>query len=156
MKKSNGKKILLGLFVIFLILQFFRIDKTAPQIDLKKDFIEITNPSDEVKTLLKSTCYDCHSNETSYPWYSQIAPVSWWLKHHVDEGREELNFSEWGTYKTKKADHKLEECAEEVEEGKMPLDSYTWTHGDAVLSEKQKELLEDFFNSKRDGSSDEE
>lgn len=116
----------------------------------------MTSPSDEVKALIKGACYDCHSNATVYPWYSEVAPVSWWTKHHVNEGREELNFSVWADYSLKKADHKLEECAEEVEEGKMPLDSYTWTHGDADLNEKQRELLEDFFNSKRDGSSDED
>jgi len=155
MKKSKGKKVGLALLVIFLIMQFFRIDKSAPQVDPKLDFLEMTNPSDEVKALIKDACYDCHSYETVYPWYSNIAPVSWWTKHHVDEGREELNFSVWAEYSLKKADHKLEECAEEVEEGEMPLSSYTVTHSEAKLSKEQKESLEEFFNSKRDFSSDE-
>ena len=74
-------------------------------------------------TLLESACYDCHSYKTKYQWYSNIAPVSWWLGHNVEEGREHLNFSTWGNYPTEKAEHKLEECAEEVDEGEMPLNS---------------------------------
>ncbi len=148
MKKS--KKIILALIVIFVIMQFFRIDKSTPEIDASKDFITITNPSAEVKEILTNTCYDCHSFETKYPWYSNVAPVSWWTKKHVNEGREELNFSVWGEYSAKKADHKLEECVEEVEEGEMPLESYTITHGDAKLTNEQKELLEVFFNGLRD------
>ena len=150
MKKSKGKKILIVVIVAFIVMQFFRIDMSAPQIDVAKDFITITNPSDEVKQLLKSTCYDCHSYETKYPWYSQVAPVSWWLKHHVNEGREELNFSEWGSYDAEKVDHKLEECAEEVEEAEMPLKPYTFTHSEAKLSQEQRETLEDFFIELRD------
>lgn len=143
------KKILLFLFVSFVIIQFFRIDMNNPKVDEKNDFIAITSPNHEVESLLRRACYDCHSNETVYPWYAQIAPISWWLKNHIDEGREHLNFSEWGTYKQKRADHKLEECAEEVAEGEMPLDSYTWTHSDADLNADQKKMLKDFFNGLR-------
>lgn len=130
-------------------MQFFRITKTNAPIVVSNDFITINNPTSEVTSLLKSACYDCHSNESRYPWYSEVAPISWWLQDHIDEGKEHLNFSIWGTYSDKRADHKLEECAEEVEEGEMPLDSYTWTHNDANLSAEQRELLEDFFNSLR-------
>lgn len=156
MKKSKSKKIILLLFIVFILMQFFRIDKTTPEIEASKDFISINSPSNEVKTLIMSACYDCHSYETKYPWYSEIAPVSWWTKHHVDEGREELNFSNWGDYSPKKVDHKLEECAEEVEEGEMPLSSYTITHGEAKLSKEQKETLETYFKSLRDFSSDDD
>lgn len=156
MKKSKGKNILLLVLIVFILVQFIRIDKSVPEVDAAKDFIAISSPSDEVKTLLKNACYDCHSYESKYPWYSEIAPISWWTKHHVNEGREELNFSLWGDYSAKKADHKLEECAEEVEEGEMPLKPYTITHGDAKLSDQQKETLEAFFNGLRDFSSDDE
>jgi len=146
---KRGKKIGLILLGVFVVMQFFRITKTNVPVVASNDFIEITNPSPEVKEILKSACYDCHSNESRYPWYSEVAPVSWWLQHHIDEGKEHLNFSIWGTYSEKRADHKLEECAEEVEEGEMPLNSYTWTHSDARLTAEQKELMEDFFNSLR-------
>lgn len=144
-----GKKILLILLGVFVVMQFFRITKTNATVVASNDFISITQPNAEVKALLESACYDCHSNQTRYPWYSEVAPVSWWLQHHVDEGKEHLNFSEWGTYSEKRSDHKLEECAEEVEHGEMPLDSYTWTHSDAKLTAEQRELLEDFFTSLR-------
>ena len=101
------KKILIGLVIVFVIIQFFRIDKTNPTINKADDFISITNPPLEIASMLKASCYDCHSNETKYPWYSSISPVSWWVKHHVDEGRDELNFSKWSTFSEKKKDHKL-------------------------------------------------
>lgn len=141
------KKILLGLVAIVVILQFFRIEKTNPAVIAENDFITVHQPNEEVATLLKSACYDCHSYETNYPWYSNIAPISWWLADHIEEGREHLNFSEWGTYSEKKSKHKLHECEEEVEEGEMPLDSYTWTHSEAKLSDEQREMLEDYFKT---------
>ena len=143
------KKILIGVLAVFIIMQFFRIDTSNPKVEPGKDFIAIVQPSAEVKVLLKSACYDCHSHTTVYPWYSQIAPVSWWLKDHVDEGKEHLNFSIWGDYSAKKADHKLEECGEEVEEGEMPLSSYTWAHSEAKLTDQQRKTLAQFFNGLR-------
>ena len=143
------KKVLLGILIIFLLIQVFRIDMDNPKVEPEKDFITITQPTEDVKLLLKNACYDCHSHYTKYPWYAQIAPVSWWLKHHVDEGREELNFSEWSDYPADKADHKLEECVEEVKGGKMPLNSYTWTHGEAKLTAGQKKTLAEFFEGLR-------
>lgn len=145
-KKGLLKKVMLVLLSIFVVIQFiFRIDKTVPAFDATQDLIAITKPSEEVVNLLKSSCYDCHSYETEYPWYSNVAPVSAWIGHHIEEGREHLNFSVWGSYSPEKAEHKLEECAEETEEKKMPLSSYTLTHGDASLSEEQIETLVNWF-----------
>jgi len=144
MKKLPLKKIGLGLLVILVILQFFQIDKTNPESDPAKDLIAMTSPSEDVKLILEKACYDCHSNQTEYPWYTSVAPVSWWIKDHIDHGKGHLNFSEWGDYSVKKQDHKLEELIEEVEEGEMPLDSYTWVHGDARLSDAQKKSLMDW------------
>ena len=139
------KKIGIGLLVVVVGMQLVRIDKTNPPVDEAKDIIAVTNPPSEVTEILKAACYDCHSNETAYPWYSNVAPVSWWLQHHVEEGREHLNFSQWGDYDDKKAEHKLDECIEMLEEGKMPMNSYTWTHEEAVLTDKEKELLLDWM-----------
>ncbi len=155
-KKKVLKKVLLVLLIAFVVMQFIRIDKTNPAVVAENDFITITEPSDEIKTMLHNACYDCHSNETKYPWYSNVAPVSWWLKHHVDEGREHLNFSEWGTYSLKRQNHKLHECAEEVEEGEMPMSSYTIAHGEASLSADQKEKLAEWFESKMTQGEEEE
>lgn len=139
------KKISLILLVILIAIQFIPVDFTNPPVEEGKDFFALNEASPEVKSLIKATCYDCHSNETVYPDYSKIAPVNFWMKHHIEEGREHLNFSEWGNYAQKKREHKLQECYEEIEEDKMPLDSYTWTHESARLSDAQKQLLIDFF-----------
>jgi len=143
------KKILYGLLIIVVGIQFFRIDKTNPEFNITNDFIEITSPPEEIVALLKSTCYDCHSNETKYPWYSNIAPISWWVKDHINEGRDEMNFSEWGAFKLKRKDHKLEEVAEMLEKGEMPLDEYTWTHSEAKLTQEQKIQLIAWFKAMR-------
>jgi len=142
------KKIGIGVAVILVVIQFFRIDQSNPTVDPSQDMIALLKPSEEIKGVIKSACYDCHSHETVYPWYANVAPVSWWVKHHVDEGKEHLNFSEWATYAPKKAAHKLEECYEEVEEGEMPLNSYTWMHGHANLDVQQRKKLVAWFKSK--------
>ncbi|HVD98093.1 MAG TPA: heme-binding domain-containing protein [Cytophagaceae bacterium] len=147
--RFSFKKIAFGFIVLLLVIQVFRIDKTNPPVDVKNDFISTTNAPLAVGQILKTSCYDCHSNETRYPWYTNVAPLSWWVKDHINEGREELNFSEWKNYNAKKADHKLEECIEQIEEGEMPMYSYTLSHSEATLSEAQKKLLIDWFASVR-------
>lgn len=152
--RTHIKKTGLALLFILVAIQFIRIDKTAPPVVPGEDFMAVTNPSNEVRQILTTACYDCHSYETKYPWYSQIAPVSWWLKNHVNEGREELNFSVWKGYKSRRQDKKLKECAELIEEGEMPLYSYTITHRSARLNNEQKAVLIRFFNSLRTRESD--
>ena len=134
-------KIILGVLAIFVIMQFFGIDKENPSYPAENDFIAITNPPAEIAQIIKTSCYDCHSYHTEYPWYTSIAPLSWWIGDHIEEGREHFNLSEWGSYSEKKALHKLEEFYEEVEEGEMPLYSYTLIHGEASLSPEQVEKL---------------
>jgi hypothetical protein len=146
--KAIVKKILIGLLVVLVAIQFIRIDKDNPPVEESQEFMTLTNPPAEIATLMKTACYDCHSHETKYPWYTNVSPVSWWVKDHIDEGREHLNFSVWGTYSAKKAAHKLEECYEEVEEGHMPLPSYLWVHSEAKLSEEQVNLLVSWFKEK--------
>ena len=138
---DTSKKIVLGVVAILLVLQFFRIEKTTVNPNPANDLLVMEQAPAEVTTILKQACYDCHSYESNYPWYTNIAPVSWWIAHHIDEGREHLNFSEWATYSAKRKAHKMEELIEEVEEGEMPLDSYTWVHGEARLTIEQKEAL---------------
>jgi len=144
-KKKLLKKIGLGILIVFAGIQFVRIDKTNPEIKEGNDIISILNPSEEIREILKANCYDCHSNEVVYPWYSNIAPVSWVVGHHVEEGREHLNFSEWGDYDAERQEHKIEECYEEMEEHEMPLSGYGIMHGD--MTEEDREKLEDWFKS---------
>jgi len=143
------KKIGIGLVIILALMQFKQIDKTNPEYNEAEDFITITQPSEEIATLIKAACYDCHSHQAKYPWYSNVAPISWMVEHHIEEGREHLNFSKWGSYDTKKANHKLEECIEEIEEGEMPMKPYVVMHSEAKMSKEQKKALMAFFQNER-------
>lgn len=142
------KKILIALPIIFILMQFVRIDKTNPSYSLNNDFIEIEKPSKEIAEILKTSCYDCHSNQSTYPWYSNVAPVSWIVKNHINEGREHFNLSEWNQYSTEDKKDIMHECAEEVEEGNMPMKPYLLMHSEAKLTEKQRGILIDFFERK--------
>ena len=137
------KKILkivgLVLLVVLLVMQFFRPEKNSGGYETLEAFVADTKPSDEVSVILKNNCYNCHSDQTTYPWYAEISPISLWLDDHVEHGKGDFNMSAWDSYSVKKKDHKLDELIEEVEEGEMPLDSYTWIHGN--LSEEDKKIL---------------
>jgi hypothetical protein len=146
-KRLSGKNIALFFVSLLIVMQVFRIDKTTQAVDNTKDFIALTSANAEVANTLKTACYDCHSNQPVYPWYTNIAPVSWWIKHHINEGSHHLNFSEWGTYSEKRRNHKLEECIEMVEEDEMPMSSYTIMHGNAKLTDSQKLQLVEFFRA---------
>lgn len=135
------KKIVISLLILLVLIQLVRVDRTNPVVDSQQDFITLTKPPVEIVSLLKTACYDCHSNETNYPWYFSVAPISWWAKDHVNDGRKHLNYSIWGTYKKERQAHKLEEMYSEVEEGEMPLSSYTLVHSDAKLTPEQKTAL---------------
>ena len=89
--------------------------------------------------ILEQKCYDCNSNNTVYPWYAEVAPISLWIDGHIEEGREHFNVSDWASWDLEKKDHIMDELVEEVEEGHMPEDSYTWMHG--KLSQEEKEML---------------
>ena len=153
-KRLTLKNTVYALLILLLVMQLFRIDKTNPPADFSKDFITLTQPPPEIAGMLKTSCYDCHSNATTYPWYTNVAPISWWIKHHINDGRKHLNFSIWGSYTSRKADHKLEECVEMTEEGEMPMTSYTLLHGKAKLSKEQQAALVSWFNSLRTHESD--
>lgn len=139
------KKVLVVLLVAFVIIQFFRIDKTNPPLNKGTDFLVIKNTPENIATLMKGACYDCHSNESKYPWYSNIQPLGWFLENHIREGRKHLNFSEFATYEPKRQARKLEEAAEQIETGEMPLSSYVLGHPEADLSAEQKTLLINYF-----------
>ena len=144
-----GKKIAWALLVIFIGMQFYRPERNTDTGDHLASFLSETNPSEEVRGILKSSCYDCHSNQTEYPWYNQVAPVSWWLADHIEEGKEHLNFSGWGSYNSKKKDHKLEEVVEILESAEMPLKEYTWTHAEARLTDQQREAVMEWARQTR-------
>jgi hypothetical protein len=141
------KKILGALLLALLLIQFIRPSQDNPPTDQAQSFQQVANPPAEVVNVLKSACYDCHSNETVYPWYSQIAPFSWWLANHINEGREHLNFSTYGQISAEDKGKVMEEIAEVIQKNEMPLASYTWLHPEAKLSEAQKNMLMQWANS---------
>ena len=128
----------------FIIIQFFRGDFPENRTENPNDIFETVEASVEVKNLIRAACYDCHSMETKYPWYSQVAPVSWWIIDHIEEGRDELNFSDFNTYKERRMLRKLKEIAEEVEGEKMPLPSYIRGHSEARLTDEQRVMIQDW------------
>ena len=138
------KKLLILALIAFVVMQFFRVDKNKAEGDYLAAFVAETNPPDEVMQTLKTACLDCHSNNTRYPWYAEVAPISYWLADHIDHGKGELNFSEWVSYSKRRKDHKMEELIEEVKKKHKPLDSYTWVHKDAVLSDAQITAMVDW------------
>ncbi|MEJ8589764.1 heme-binding domain-containing protein [Riemerella anatipestifer] len=139
------KKVALALLAAGVILQFFQIDKTNPPVDKGMDFAQIKKMPESTANILKSACYDCHSNETKYPWYTNIQPVAWFVKEHIDDGRKRLNFSTFATYSPEKQAEKIEESIEEIEKGGMPLESYLLAHPEAKLSDSQKQELVSFL-----------
>ena len=136
------KRILTLLLIVLVLLQLWRPEKNVSAENVVADFEKETNPPAEVVTILQQNCYDCHSNNTVYPWYAEVAPISLWIDGHIEEGKEHFNVSDWASWDLKKKDHKMDELIEEVEEGHMPEDSYTWMHGTLKLEEK--EMLEEW------------
>ncbi|WP_299887424.1 heme-binding domain-containing protein [uncultured Lacinutrix sp.] len=145
------KKILLVLLVAFVIAQFFRPEKNSGSIESVNAFLAETNPPENVKLILKENCFDCHSDNTNYPWYNNITPVNYWLADHVKHGKKHFNVSKWENYSIQKKDHKFDELVEEVEAKKMPLPSYTYTHRDANLTQEQIKAIVDWANLVRAG-----
>lgn len=138
------RRILYIVLAIALMAQFFQPDRSAPPIDPANDMLVMTGASDDIKAMVHAACYDCHSDNTTYPWYSYVTPVNFWLQDHINEGREKMNFSRWNMQASKKHAH---ECGEEIREGEMPLDSYTWVHGEARLNAAQRNALASWFNA---------
>lgn len=132
------KRIYLVLVVAALILiQFIRPEKNLGEPDPETDFIRVSQVPDTLASVLLHSCYDCHSNNTIYPWYSSVAPFSWYLKRHIDEGKAHLNFSSWGIMDKAQKITQLDQICEEITFGTMPLNSYLWIHASSKLSEQQ-------------------
>ncbi len=138
------------IFVIVVGAQLIPVELPAVKKDNPNDLNKTENVPENVAILLKNACYDCHSNETVYPWYSYVAPVSWLVIHDVNEGREKINFSEWGKIKPVKKAKILEEIAEEVSGGEMPMFIYPVMHKNAKLSDDERKLIVDWANRSAD------
>jgi hypothetical protein len=132
------KKILVVLLVILVIIQFIHPARNTSKGNQPNNISKVYNVPPDVKTILDKACLDCHSSNTRYLWYFHIQPVDWWLTHHINEGKRELNFDEFINKPARYQYNKLEEAQKQVKEGDMPLQSYTWIHKDAILSEQEK------------------
>jgi hypothetical protein len=138
-----------AVLVLFVAAQAYRPDLSGPPVDETKTMRATAQLTPEVGAVFDRACNDCHSSKTDWPWYSRLAPVSWYLKNHVEEGRRELSFSEWGTYPRRKASVKLKEICDQVSEGEMPLKSYLLMHPAAKLSDADKKLICDWTEQER-------
>ena len=113
----------------------------------KTDFLLVNNTQENISALLQESCYDCHSNNTEYPWYNKVQPVAWFLEDHINEGKEELNFNEWDAYSNRRKNSKLKSIISQVKDDEMPLASYTLIHKDAKLSNSEKTLIIDYMKN---------
>ncbi|MCL6218828.1 heme-binding domain-containing protein [Zunongwangia pacifica] len=146
-KKKISSIFLISMVLVIVALQFFKPSKNISKEISNNDILKVEDLPRDISRILMTSCYDCHSNNTKYPWYSEITPVNFFLDSHVKDGKKHLNFSEWAKLSTEKKAHKVEEIGEEVERGKMPLDSYVWLHEEAKITEAQKQLLLDWVRN---------
>ncbi|WP_010178160.1 heme-binding domain-containing protein [Aquimarina agarilytica] len=119
--------------IALIVIQFFPVDKNESYTTLETDFMMVNKVPLDIENQLKVSCYDCHSNNTAYPWYSKIQPAGWFLENHIKEGKAELNFNEWSNYSDRRKKSKLRSIIKQVESGEMPMNSYTLMHQRAIL-----------------------
>ncbi|SUX48286.1 Uncharacterised protein [Chryseobacterium indoltheticum] len=141
---------------IFIAIQFYQ-----PALNVDKgqvyttDFSKVYTVPPNVQNILKNACYDCHSNNTNNVWYSNIQPIAWLMKKHIDNGKEKLNFSEFGSISSRRQISKLKGIANQIKDEQMPLASYKIMHRNAQLSMEQKKLIVDWMNKTADSLSTE-
>lgn len=147
---SKSKLVFMVLLAVLLLIQLVRPQKNTSASPAGKAFVDTFKVGKQVDAILAVSCYDCHSNNTNYPWYSEIQPMAWLMDKHVKEGKEKLNFDELPSYGPRKLNSKFTQITKQVEQGKMPLNSYLWMHGGARLSMEDKKLFVEYFNSLMD------
>jgi len=135
------KKILFVLLVLLIIIQFIHPSRNISKGEQPNNISRAFNVPTEVRTVLDKACMDCHSNNTRYRWYFKIQPLDWWLTHHINEGKQELNFDEYANKPLRYQYHKMESTVDQIKKDEMPLNSYLWVHKDAVLTDSEKNIL---------------
>jgi hypothetical protein len=153
-KRGGGmRKILIwggaGFLGLLLLVQLYRPERTNPAVDSAMTIQARLRVPENVDKILRRSCYDCHSHETRWPWYSHVAPSMWLVARDVEEGRSKLNFSNW-TYRYFRAVGRLDQMAQEINDGEMPLPVYLLMHPSARLTEEEKNILYDWVESERD------
>jgi len=140
-------QIIYWFLIVIALIQFIPVNRTNKPVDPKADFVKIYNTPKNVTQILKKACYDCHSNETIYPDYAYVAPISWSIKHHVNEGREHLNLSEWGTFNKDLKKNMLEKSVHSVKDYTMPMPGYIAQHPNANLTKAERILVANYFEN---------
>ena len=135
------KIILLILLILFVGIQFIPTKRNQNDVVPNTDFMLVNNVPKDIKNKLQVSCYDCHSNNTQYPWYSKIQPGAWFMENHIKDGKTELNFSEWDSLSNRRKKSKLKSIISQIEDNKMPLSSYTLIHRNAIFSEAEKQRI---------------
>jgi hypothetical protein len=149
------KKIILTFCIVFIAIQFIQPAHNKSGELLPVDFTKVYPIPNNVQTILQNACYDCHSNNTNYPWYSNIQPMAWMMKRHIDNGKEKLNFSEFGSYSSRRQISKLKGIANQIKDDEMPISSYKAMHKKANLTKEEKSLVMDWMNKTADSLSTE-
>lgn len=150
---SREKKILLALGILFIAIQFIQPAQNKSEQVLSTDFTKLYAVPGNVQTLLQNACYDCHSNNTHYPWYSNIQPMAWIMANDIKNGKAKLNFSEFGSYTNRRQVSKLKEIANQIKDDEMPIASYKMMHKNARLSKEEKSLIINWMNKTADSLS---
>jgi hypothetical protein len=135
------KIIAVVLLVAFVGIQFVPTERNQSDVVPKTDFMLVNSVPDHIKSKLQTSCYDCHSNNTQYPWYNKVQPIAWFLEDHIKEGKAELNFNEWDSLSNRRKKSKLRSIIKQIESGEMPMASYTLIHREASFSEAEKQEL---------------
>lgn len=147
MKKSIKKIVFIGL-IIFLLMQLYQPARNESYEQVNTiNFTSVYKVPATIQTMLRTSCYDCHSNNTNYPLYSYIQPARFFMESHIKEGKQNLNFDEWGNYSSRKQNNKLDRIAKQIKEDQMPLSSYTLIHKNAILSNIQKKEIINWINT---------
>ncbi|MDP4130966.1 MAG: heme-binding domain-containing protein [Bacteroidota bacterium] len=143
------RKILIVFLILFLALQFIRPARNTGVASSGSDITHYVHVPDTVMHILITSCYDCHSNHTEYPWYTNISPIGLWMRQHINHGKKAINFSDLSSFTKKKLDHRFGDIAEQVEKDEMPLPSYTFIHTYAKLDSGQVKLIKSWTDSAR-------
>lgn len=153
MKKIIKKILFIGL-IIFLLMQLYQPARNESfEQDITANFTKMYNVPKNVEAIVRTSCYDCHSNNTNYPWYSNVQPVGFFMEHHIKEAKEDLNFDEWGKYSKRKQENKLDRIVKQIKSDEMPLASYTLIHKNARLTTVQKKEVMDWISKIKDSIS---
>jgi len=147
------KTITFILLIVFVGIQLIPTERNQNYSVPKTDFMAVNRVPKNVKIILHTSCYDCHSNNTNYPWYSHIQPGSWFMANHIKEGKEELNFSEFGNYSIRRQKSKLKSIVGQIKSDEMPLTSYTIIHRNAIIPIENKAVLINWMEHTKDSLS---